>query len=95
MIGERAFSTQKWLAFMSLNATLSPNSLICSIELLKDEVCCLVERRIISRDRPLYILCEYLPARECLDIECILERCDYLLRDRVGDLIGEPNWIND
>ncbi len=80
---------------MSFNATLLPKSLNYSIELLKDEVCCLVERGIINRNQPLYILCEYLPAREWLDIECILERSDYLLRDRVKDLIGEPNWNDD
>jgi uncharacterized protein YqgQ len=56
---------------MSSNATLSPQSFSYSIELIKDEVRCLVERGIINRDRPLYILCEYLPAREWLGIECI------------------------
>ncbi|MGB5635088.1 MAG: DUF4327 family protein [Waterburya sp.] len=35
------------------------------------------------------------PAREWLGIECELERADYLLRDRVGDLIGEQKWEED
>jgi uncharacterized protein YqgQ len=40
---------------MSLNITLFPQPLSYSIELLKDEVRCLVEKGIISRDQPLYI----------------------------------------
>jgi hypothetical protein len=74
---------------MSINATLSAIPLHYSINTIKDEVCSLVERGIIHRNQQLYILCEHLPAREWLGIECELERADYLLRDRVSDLIGE------
>jgi hypothetical protein len=63
--------------------------------LIKDEVRQLLERGIISRNQPLYVLCEYLPAREWLGIECELERCDYLLRDRVGDLLSTEEWDSD
>ena len=49
---------------------------------------------------PLFILNQYnlemnLPAREGLGVECELERYDYLLRDCVGDLIGEKKWKED
>ncbi|WP_036479200.1 DUF4327 family protein [Myxosarcina sp. GI1] len=80
---------------MSTNAALAPNSLQYSIETLREEVRHLVERGVIRRTQPLYVLCEYLPAREWLGIECQLERYDYLLRDRIGDLIGEPRWESD
>ena len=80
---------------MSINATLSTVPLHYSIETIKDEVCSLVERGIIHRNQQLYVLCEHLPAREWLGIECELERGDYLLRDRVGDLIGEQQWEED
>ncbi len=80
---------------MSINATLSTVPFHCSIETIKDEVCSLVERGIIRRNQQLYVLCEHLPAREWLGIECELERADYLLRDRVCDLIGEEKWEED
>ncbi len=80
---------------MSINVTLSTVPLHYSINAIKDEVSSLVERGIIRRDQQLYVLCEHLPAREWLGIECELERYDYLLRDRVCDLIGEEKWEED
>ena len=74
---------------MSINTTLSTVPLHYSFDTIKDEACSLVERGIIHRNQQLYVLCEHLPAREWLSIECELERYDYLLRDRVGDLIDE------
>ena len=66
-----------------------------SIDTIKDEARQMVEQGIITRNQPIYVLCEFLPAREWLNIECELERCDYLLRDRIGDLIGAEKWNND
>ncbi len=80
---------------MNINATVSTVPLHYSIETIKNEVSSLVERGIIRRNQQLYVLCEHLPAREWFAIECELERYDYLLRDRVGDLIGESKWEED
>ena len=80
---------------MSTNATLTNTSAPYSIDTLRDEIRYLVDRGIVNRSQPLYVLCEYLPAREWLEVECQLERFDYLLRDRVGDLIGEQRWSDD
>ncbi len=66
-----------------------------SLNVIKDEARQLVERGVISRQQPIYTLCEYIPAREWLCIECELEECDFLLRDRIGDLIGREHWAND
>lgn len=66
-----------------------------SIDLLRDEARQLVEQGIISRKQPIYVLCQYIPAREWVWVECELEKCDYLLRDRVGDLIAHEDWSND
>jgi hypothetical protein len=66
-----------------------------SIETLKDEARHLVEKGVISRQQPIYTLCQYIPAREWVCIECELDRCDYLLRDRIGDLIASEVWDND
>ena len=63
-------------------STLSPRtSSSYSITLLKDEVRQLVERGTVSRHQPIYVLCQYIPAREWVCVECELERSDFLLRD--------------
>jgi hypothetical protein len=80
---------------MSLT-TLSPRPTThYSIGVIKDEVRQLVEKGTVSRHQPLYVLCEYIPAREWVGVECELERCDYLLRDQIGDLISCENWDSD
>ena len=77
-------------------ATISPNSSInYSIDAIKDEARHLIEKGTISRQQPIYTLCKYIPAREWVCIECELERCEYLLRDCIGDLVACENWEND
>ncbi|NCO74616.1 MAG: DUF4327 family protein [Cyanobacteria bacterium] len=66
-----------------------------SINMIKDEVRHLVEKGTVSRHQPIYILCQYIPAREWVCVECELEKCDYLLRDQIGDLMSSENWDND
>ena len=75
--------------------TLSSISFNLSIDAIKEEARQLVYGGIIARNQPLYVLCEYLPAREWLGIEKELERSGYLLRDRIIDLIGMERWDND
>ena len=70
-------------------------SLRYSIDVIQEEARHLVEKGAISRQQPLYVLCQYIPAREWVCVECELERCDFLLRDRIGDLIGSEQWDND
>ena len=70
-------------------------SLQFSIDAIKDEARQLVEKGAISRQQPIYVLCNYIPAREWALVECELERCDFLLRDRIGDLMGQEEWEND
>ena len=50
---------------------------------------------VISLNQPLRILCEYLPAQHWHKIEQELEVNDYLLRDRIIDLLGALRWEND
>ena len=77
-------------------ATISPNSSInYSIDAIKDEARHLIEKGTISRQQPIYTLCKYIPAREWVCVECELERCEYLLRDCIGDLVAYENWEND
>lgn len=77
---------------MSLN-TVSP--IRYSLDVIQDEARQLVQKGMLSRQQPIYTLCQYIPAREWVCIECELEKCDFLLRDRIGDLIGSEEWDND
>lgn len=66
-----------------------------SVDLLQDEVRHLVQRGAVNRQQPIYTLCKYIPAREWACVEEELEACDFLLRDRIGDLLGHEEWDND
>lgn len=66
-----------------------------SLGLIQDEARQLVQKGVVSRQQPIYVLCQYIPAREWACIECELERCNFLLRDRIGDLMGREEWEND
>ena len=66
-----------------------------SISSIKEEAYQLVEIGLITLDQPIRILYDYLPAKQWNEIECELERHDYLLRDRVIDLIGKLEWESD
>jgi hypothetical protein len=66
-----------------------------SLDIIQDEARELVHKGLVGRQQPIYTLCQYIPAREWVCIECELERCNFLLRDRIVDLIGCEHWDND
>ncbi len=66
-----------------------------TITMIKDEVRHLVDTGVVSRRQPLYVLCEFIPPREWVCVETELERCEYLLRDQIGDLMANESWEND
>ena len=66
-----------------------------SIDTIQDEARQLVHRGMVSRQQPIYNLCQYIPAREWAVVEQELEAHDFLLRDRIGDLMGVEAWDND
>lgn len=77
-------------------ATLTPlSSFDYNIDTLKDEARQLVERGLVSRHQPIYVLCQHIPARQWVRVECELERNDYLLRDQICDLLSAECWEND
>ena len=80
---------------MSLDLVQSIPSIRYSIDVIQDEARQLVEKGIVSRQQPIYVLCQYIPAREWVCIEGELERCNFLLRDRIADLMGSEQWDND
>ncbi|MGK7915297.1 MAG: DUF4327 family protein [Prochloraceae cyanobacterium] len=80
---------------MTVNTLPSTPSINYTIDMIKDEARQLVEKGVISRRQPIYVLCQYIPAREWVCVECELERCDYLLRDQIGDLMPSETWDED
>lgn len=80
---------------MSSNTVIAPPTAVYSLEILREEANQLVHKGVISRQQPIYILCQYIPAREWVLVECELERSNYLLRDPIGDLIGHECWRDD
>jgi hypothetical protein len=62
---------------------------------IQDEARQLVQKGVVSRQQPIYVLCKYIPAREWAFVEAELEKSDFLLRDRIGDLLGREDWEND
>ncbi len=68
---------------------------IYSIDAIRDEARQLVERGVVSRQQPIYVLCKYIPAREWSRVEQELEKSCFLLRDRIGDLLSHEEWRND
>lgn len=66
-----------------------------SLECIQDEARHLVHKGVISRHQPIFSLCRYIPAREWTWVEGELEKHDFLLRDRIGDLVGGESWDND
>lgn len=66
-----------------------------SIDVIRDEARELVKKGAISRQQPIYAMCEYIGAGEWRCVEGELEASGYLLRDRICDLIGCEKWIED
>jgi len=66
-----------------------------SIDSIRREACELVASGTVSRNQPIYTLCQHIPAREWDSVECELEEYGYLLRDRIVDLLGSDFWRCD
>lgn len=66
-----------------------------SIDTIKDEARRLVRKGAIGRQQPIYTLCHHIPPREWACVEQELEQCEFLLRDRICDLIACENWEDD
>lgn len=66
-----------------------------SLDTIQEEVRQLIQKGVVSRQQPIYALCKYIPAREWTWVEHELEKSDFLLRDRIADLVGHEVWDND
>lgn len=79
---------------MLLNAIQCPKTQY-SLEVIREEARQLVHRGIISRQQPIYVLCQNIPARDWVYFATELEANEFLLRDRISDLLGRQEWHND
>ncbi|MBE9228849.1 DUF4327 family protein [Phormidium sp. LEGE 05292] len=65
------------------------------INVIQEEARELVKKGIVSRNQPIYTLCQFIPPREWVYVERELEFNGYLLRDRIIDLLGREDWSED
>jgi hypothetical protein len=65
------------------------------LAIIQDEVRQLVRQGAVDQRQPIYILCKFMPARIWAEVELELEANDFLLRDRIADLIPCNEWDND
>jgi beta-galactosidase GanA len=79
----------------TVSSAVPSTSVQYTLDVIQEEARLLVHKGVISRQQPIYTLCQYIPAREWAWVECELEKNNYLLRDRIGDLMGHEEWQND
>ncbi len=70
-------------------------SLHYSIGAIRDEARHLIENGSLRRQQPIHALCKFFPDREWVGVEQELEINQYLLRDRISDLVTNEDWTND
>lgn len=66
-----------------------------SIDAIREVTRNLLEEGRVSRQQKLYTLCQFFPGGEWRCIEGTLEDNDFLLRDRVIDLLAKESWATD
>ncbi|MGA9379921.1 MAG: DUF4327 family protein [Phormidium sp.] len=66
-----------------------------TIDQIFDDVRNWVNQGLVARHQPIYSLSSLISAREWDSFQRELELNDYLLRDRIGDLIPQERWDND
>lgn len=66
-----------------------------SLDVIREEVRHLVQQGKVCRNQRIYTICQYIPAREWDYLERELEQGNFLLRDRISDLLGREEWQND
>ena len=66
-----------------------------SLDVIRDEAAQLVKQGRLDRQQPIYTLCQYVPAREWIEVERELELNEFLLREPIIDLLSQEEWDND
>ncbi|MGB3295272.1 MAG: DUF4327 family protein [Phormidesmis sp.] len=68
---------------------------IYDIEMLRDEARNLIAQGRVNRQQPIYALCQYISEREWACIEINLTENEFLMRDRIIDLLSREQWHED
>ncbi|OLP20029.1 DUF4327 domain-containing protein [Leptolyngbya sp. 'hensonii'] len=66
-----------------------------SLAMIQGEARALLEQGLINRRQPIYALCRCFPAQDWPYVESELERNEFLLRDRICDLLACEVWAED
>ncbi|HAZ50009.1 MAG TPA: DUF4327 domain-containing protein [Cyanobacteria bacterium UBA11369] len=83
------------MSVKTVSSAVTSTSVQYTLDVIQEEARRLVHKGSVSRQQPIYTLCQFIPAREWAWVECELEKNNYLLRDRIGDLMGHEEWQND
>jgi len=65
------------------------------IEVIKEEARQLAKKGLVNRQQPIYALCKYIPVNDWVYFELELEKNEFLLRDRIIDLLDHESWEDD
>jgi uncharacterized protein YqgQ len=65
------------------------------IEVIKEEVLDLVSKGLVNRQDPIFTICRHVPKREWIYFEQELDKNEFLLRDRIIDLLSSEQWSED
>jgi hypothetical protein len=65
------------------------------IEVIQEEARQLARKGLVNRQQPIFTLFKYIPDREWAYFEHELENNEYLLRDRIIDLLASEKWEED
>ena len=68
---------------------------VYTLDMLRDEARALVDKRFVDRQQPIHALCRFVPEEGWKCVEVALEADEFLLRDRIVDLLAQETWEND
>ncbi|TAF05088.1 MAG: DUF4327 family protein [Nostocales cyanobacterium] len=80
---------------MLTNKTATLSIIKYDIEVIKEKASQLVQKGLVNRQKPIYTLYQYIPDDNLANFEQELEKNEYLLRDRIIDLLGCESWEED
>jgi len=68
---------------------------VYTLDMLRDEARALVDKHIVDRQQPIYALCRFVSKNGWKCIKSELEEDEFLMRDRIIDLLAKETWKED
>ncbi|MEL6555128.1 MAG: DUF4327 family protein [Cyanobacteria bacterium J06621_11] len=75
--------------------TIAVREKVYTLDVLRDEARALVDRGCLTRQQPICMLCRYISDGKWKCFEVALAENEFLLRDRIIDLLSEERWEED